>query len=98
MKAGFNMLLWTPFVTDEHFYLFEKLKAAGYDGVELEVFEGDPAHYRRVAQALKDNGLQSTAGWDIVLGEVGGRGETLVALSGRQPAYDHTLAADGPGE
>ena len=61
MKAGFNMLLWTPFVTDEHFYLFEKLKAAGYDGVELEVFEGDPAHYRRVAQALKDNGLQSTA-------------------------------------
>ena len=61
MKIGFNMLLWTPFVTESHFYLFEKLKAAGYDGVELEVFEGDPAHYRKVAQVLRDNGLQSTA-------------------------------------
>jgi D-psicose/D-tagatose/L-ribulose 3-epimerase len=61
MKAGFNMLLWTPFVTDEHFHLFEKLKAAGYDGVELEIFEGDPAHYCRVAQVLRENGLQSTA-------------------------------------
>jgi D-psicose/D-tagatose/L-ribulose 3-epimerase len=24
-------------------------------------FEGDPAHHRRVAQVLRDNGLQSTA-------------------------------------
>ena len=61
MKIGFNMLLWTPFVTEAHFHLFEKLKAAGYDGVELEIFEGDPAHYRKVAQVLSDNGLQSTA-------------------------------------
>jgi D-psicose/D-tagatose/L-ribulose 3-epimerase len=61
MKIGFNMLLWTPFVTEEHFYLFEPLKRAGYDGVELEIVDGDPAHYRRVAQALEDNGLLSTA-------------------------------------
>lgn len=46
MKIGFNMLLWTPFVTEAHFHLFEKLKAVGYDGVELEIFEGHPAHYR----------------------------------------------------
>jgi D-psicose/D-tagatose/L-ribulose 3-epimerase len=61
VKIGFNMLLWTPFVTRAHFHLFEKLKAAGYDGVELEIFEGDPSHYARVAQVLVDNGLQSTA-------------------------------------
>jgi D-psicose/D-tagatose/L-ribulose 3-epimerase len=61
MKIGFNMLLWTPFVTEDHFHLFEKLKAAGYDGIELEILEGDPAHYQRVAQVLRDNGLQSTA-------------------------------------
>jgi D-psicose/D-tagatose/L-ribulose 3-epimerase len=61
MKAGFNTLLWTPFVREEHFYLFEVLKAAGYDGVELEILEGDPAHYGRVAQALQDAGLESTA-------------------------------------
>jgi D-psicose/D-tagatose/L-ribulose 3-epimerase len=61
MKAGFNTLLWTPFVTEEHFYLFEKLRAVGYDGIELEIFEGHPDHYRRVARALADHGLQSTA-------------------------------------
>ena len=55
MKVGFNMLLWTPYVTEDHFYLFEKLKAAGYDGVELEIFEGIPEHYRKVAQVLKDS-------------------------------------------
>lgn len=60
MKIGFNMLLWTPFVTEEHFGLFPKLKAAGYDGVELEIFEGTPAHYARVARVLRDEGLEST--------------------------------------
>ena len=35
MKIGFNVLLWTPSVTEEHFPLFEKLKSTGYDGVEI---------------------------------------------------------------
>lgn len=61
MKIGFNMLLWTPFVTDEHFPLFATLKQTGYDGVEIPLFNGDPAHYAKVAQALKDNGLDCTA-------------------------------------
>ena len=61
MNIGFNMLLWTPFVTEEHFHLFEPLKKIGYDGVELEIFEGDPAHYGKIAQVLKDTGLDATA-------------------------------------
>ncbi len=61
MKIGINMLLWTPFVEEEHFPLFETLKAAGYDGVEVPLFEGTPDHYAVVARALADNGLQSTA-------------------------------------
>jgi D-psicose/D-tagatose/L-ribulose 3-epimerase len=48
-------------VTEAHYHLFEPLKAAGYDGVELEIFEGDPAHYGRIAQMLRDTGLESTA-------------------------------------
>ena len=60
MRIGFNMLLWTPFVTEEHFPLFEKLKAAGYDGVEIPLFSGDPGHYAQVARALADNGLACT--------------------------------------
>jgi len=61
MKFGFNLLLWTTHVTAEQFPLFGKLKAAGYDGVELPLFEGDAAHYETVRKALDDNGLKSTA-------------------------------------
>ncbi|MHC4249103.1 MAG: sugar phosphate isomerase/epimerase family protein [Planctomycetota bacterium] len=60
MKIGFNMLLWTPFVPEEHFHLFEPLKTTGYDGVELEIFEGTPEHYAKVGRVLDDTGLERT--------------------------------------
>jgi D-psicose/D-tagatose/L-ribulose 3-epimerase len=60
MKVGFNLLLWTPFVTEEHFGILPKLKATGYDGVEVPLFAGDVPHYKKVARALKDNGLKCT--------------------------------------
>jgi len=50
-----------PHLTQEHFGLFETLRATGYDGVEIPLFEGDPAHYQEVARALQDNGLACTA-------------------------------------
>jgi hypothetical protein len=46
MLLGFNMLLWSTHVTEEHFSLFTKIKRAGFDGVELPVFEGTPEHFR----------------------------------------------------
>jgi D-psicose/D-tagatose/L-ribulose 3-epimerase len=61
MKYGFNLLLWTTHVTAEHFPLLAKLKAAGYDGVELPLFEGDAAHFKTVRKALDDHGLACTA-------------------------------------
>ncbi|HZA66971.1 MAG TPA: sugar phosphate isomerase/epimerase [Geminicoccaceae bacterium] len=60
MKTGFNLLLWTTHVTEAHFPLLEKLRAAGYDGVEIPVFEGDPAHFERVGRAIRDQGLGCT--------------------------------------
>lgn len=61
MRIGFNMLLWTTHVVDEHFRLFAALKRAGYDGVEIPIFEGGEAHFRRVGQAVADEGLALTA-------------------------------------
>lgn len=61
MKYGFNMLLWNTHVTAEHFPLFAKLKAAGYDGIELPLFEGDAAHFKTIRKALDDHGLKCTA-------------------------------------
>ncbi len=61
MKIGFNMLLWTTHVTEEDLPLLETLKKVGYDGVEIPLFEGQPAHFEKVGKAIKDNGLTCTS-------------------------------------
>jgi D-psicose/D-tagatose/L-ribulose 3-epimerase len=60
MKIGMNLLLWTGGVTAEHFPLLGKLKAAGFDGVELPVFGGAPADYKPIRAELDKQGLKCT--------------------------------------
>jgi D-psicose/D-tagatose/L-ribulose 3-epimerase len=57
MKVGFNLLLWTSHVTEQHYALLPGLKKAGYDGIEVPILEGTPAYYRRLLAVLRDNGL-----------------------------------------
>ena len=54
MKLGFNLLLWTTHVLDEHVPLFHRLKATGYDGIEIPLFEGEVSRYRRLGRIAKD--------------------------------------------
>ena len=61
MKIGFNLLLWTAHVQREHWPILENLKRTGYDGVEIPVFEGEPAHYAELGRHLKQLGLETTA-------------------------------------
>ena len=61
MKIGFNMLLWTTHVTEEHLPILETLKKVGYDGVEIPLFEGKVAHFEKVGKAIRDNGLGCTS-------------------------------------
>ena len=87
MKIGFNLLLWTGHVTDENFPVLEKLKAAGYDGVEIPIFDvSNPAHFQRIGQVLKDNGLEATA--VTVLPDEAHNAISPVAAN-RQGAIDH---------
>jgi D-psicose/D-tagatose/L-ribulose 3-epimerase len=58
---GFNMLLWSTHITEEHFPLLAGIKRAGFDGVELPIFEGTPDHFRTVGRAIRDSGLRATA-------------------------------------
>ena len=58
MKLGFNLLLWTPHVTAAHEAILKNLKKTGYDGVEIPMFEGDPAHYAKVGEMLDRIGLE----------------------------------------
>jgi D-psicose/D-tagatose/L-ribulose 3-epimerase len=60
MKTGFNLLLWTTHVTDEHLPLLARLKACGYDGVEIPLFEGAAPRFKQLARAIADNGLACT--------------------------------------
>ena len=61
MKYGMNLLLWTGNVGDEHLPLLEKLKAIGYDGVELPIFDYEVARYASLGKKLDDLGLERTA-------------------------------------
>jgi len=58
VKTGFNLLLWTTHITDEHSPILKSLKKAGYDSVEIPVFEGDASHYARLGALLDGLGLE----------------------------------------
>lgn len=61
VKIGMNMFLWTTHVGLEHEALLRDIKATGFDGVEVPVFEGDIRHYQELAAMLDDIGLERTA-------------------------------------
>lgn len=61
MKFGMNLLLWTSAVTEDHFPILESLKAMGYDGVELPVFDMELSAFQKVGAKLDALGLGRTA-------------------------------------
>lgn len=61
MKIGMCMFLWTTSVTAEHEAILRDIKATGFDGVEIPVFEGAPDDYRRLGDLLDAIGLERTA-------------------------------------
>jgi D-psicose/D-tagatose/L-ribulose 3-epimerase len=52
-----NLLLWTGLVSEADFPTLEKIKKAGFDGVELPLFDGDAAHYTTIRAELDRQGL-----------------------------------------
>lgn len=60
MKIGFNLLLWTGHVGEQHQPLLRAIRKAGYDGVEVPIFEGTPDHYARLGAMLDTIGLERT--------------------------------------
>ena len=60
MKIGFNLLLWTPHVTEKHRPLLVDIKKTGYDGVEIPMFEGNPDHCAALGAMLDEIGLERT--------------------------------------
>lgn len=86
MKLGFNLLLWTIHATDDHLGIMQDLKDTGYDGVEIPIFMGDPAHFRALGARIADMGLQATG-----IGVMPGGGKSCVSpdKAERAAALDH---------
>lgn len=61
MKIGMCMFLWTTRVGPEHEPLLADIRATGFDGVEVPVFEGGPSEYARLGKMLDRLGLARTA-------------------------------------
>lgn len=62
MKIGMNLLLWTGHVTETDIPVLKAIKATGFDGVEVPVFDpSDTAHFAWLGGVLDDLGLERTA-------------------------------------
>lgn len=70
MNVGVNMLLWATHVTREHVAALQAIKAAGADGVEIPIMEGEVAAYRELGKLLDDLGLKRTSSMAFVTPEV----------------------------
>jgi len=56
-----NLLLWDDHLHDGLLPVLERLKAMGYDGVEVPMFQLDEDLYSRWGKRFKELGLESTA-------------------------------------
>jgi D-psicose/D-tagatose/L-ribulose 3-epimerase len=62
VKLGMNMLLWSTDVCGPEFdHVFAMLKDAGYDGVEIPVFDREVEKYARLRERLEPLGLEALA-------------------------------------
>jgi D-psicose/D-tagatose/L-ribulose 3-epimerase len=85
MKTGFNLLLWTAHITAEHTPILKSIKKAGYDSVEVPIFEGEVDHYARLGELLDGLGLERS-----VVGVLGPSGKN--PLSPDKVARDAAVA------
>lgn len=61
MKLGINLYLWTDHMHEGLLPVLENLKGIGYDGVEVPMYDLDPAGWSQWARRLDDLGLERTA-------------------------------------
>lgn len=54
MRLGVNLLCATGFVEERHIPVLKAAKSAGFEGVEIPMLEGGPAHYAWLSGVLDD--------------------------------------------
>lgn len=61
LKYGINLMLWADDMEESLLPVLESAKEMGYDGVEVPMFDLDPAKWARWRRHLDDLGLERTA-------------------------------------
>jgi D-psicose/D-tagatose/L-ribulose 3-epimerase len=61
LKYGINLMLWADDMEERLLPVLESAKKMGYDGVEVPLFDLDPAKWARWGRRLDDLGLERTA-------------------------------------
>lgn len=57
MKHSMNLLLWGSQIDDRIFPTLDLIKEIGFEGVEIPIFNTDPAHWYNIRKKLDDLGL-----------------------------------------
>jgi D-psicose/D-tagatose/L-ribulose 3-epimerase len=60
MKIGANALIWTTHFSERDFHLLDRLKEAGFDGIEIAVFRPSDIPADEIRHALDASGLECT--------------------------------------
>ena len=60
-KIGMNLLLWGTEINASLFSVLEQIKAAGYDGVEVPIFDTNPDHWKPWREKLDELELDRVA-------------------------------------
>lgn len=60
-KIGMNLLLWGTEINESLFPVLEQIKAAGYDGVEVPIFDTNPDHWISWRKKLDELNLDRVA-------------------------------------
>jgi D-psicose/D-tagatose/L-ribulose 3-epimerase len=61
MKIGMNLLLWGTEIDESLFPVLERIKAIGFDGVEIPIFDVNPEKWYSWRKKLDDLGLERVA-------------------------------------
>jgi D-psicose/D-tagatose/L-ribulose 3-epimerase len=88
MKFGVNTFIWTAVFDKSHLPLLPRIKAGGFDGVEVSMF--DPATFAAtdIKKGLEDNGLECT------ICSVMTQGKSLISEDAGVRAKSRTHLAD----
>ena len=86
MKYGVNTFIWTANFDRSNLHLLPAIKAAGFDGVEVPLFQPSQFAASDIRKGMADNGLECTicsiltGGMNVISGDSAVREKTRIHL------------------